>query len=305
MIPYDNPDSGMFVNDLQGITTSQIECISDDEDHYDIKLAWDDIYNRASRLLETDIKNSLKKYFKRYSYVDNGITGQLYDNKSIPQSNSLSGVRFNFGYQSKNLSINVSKFDLYLSSQSDFTLYIYDLNTGHKIDEISYEGSIGLKTYNVGKNYAVHRYSDLFVCYDANVVDTLKMTDYKPTSFVSNGQIDNTELKVSSNFSGANTGISVVYNLDCSVSNFVCQRIDSFSLAFQYKLGVEVCNERLYTDRINRYSLLDRDDAETLRREFQDQYQLLIDAALKDLKVTENDECFECSKSVNYKPVLP
>ena len=45
-----------------------------------------------------------------------------------------------------------------------------------------------------------------------------------------------------------------VFNLECSVSNFVCQRIDSFKDAFLYKLGIEFCNERIYSDRINRYT---------------------------------------------------
>ena len=64
--PYTDPDSGYYINDLQGITTQQLEDISDDEDHYEARLGWDDIYNRASRLLESDIKNALKKYFKNY-----------------------------------------------------------------------------------------------------------------------------------------------------------------------------------------------------------------------------------------------
>ena len=110
---------------------------------------------------------------------------------------------------------------------------------------------------------------------------------------------------LSANVSGANTGLSVTFNLECSVSNFVCQRIDSFKDAFLYKLGVEFCNERIYSDRINRYTLMDREEADRLRIEFNDQYKLLIDAALKDLKIEESDECFECNRAINYKMMLP
>ena len=46
--PYEDPDSRYYINDLQGITTQQLEDISDDEDHYEVRLAWDDIYNRAN-----------------------------------------------------------------------------------------------------------------------------------------------------------------------------------------------------------------------------------------------------------------
>ena len=303
--PYEDPDSGYFINDLQGITTQQLEDISDDEDHYEVRLAWDDIYLRASRLLESDIKTALKKYFKSYSYISNGITGQLTDNVSTTSENNYNGWWFNLGYQSKNLVLNISKFDIYLNTAKSFNLFIYDLNSGKKLDEIAYDGVEGLNTFNIGKNYAVHRYSNIYVCYDASEVSVLKMTEYKPLGFTRSVEVAKTASVINDNIDGADTGLSVTFNLECSVSNFVCQRIDSFKDAFLYKLGVEFCNESIYTNRINRWSLMDREDADKLRIELNDQYNLLIESALKDLKVNESDECFECNKAVNYKMMLP
>jgi hypothetical protein len=302
---YNDPDSGYYINDLQGISTQQLEDISDTEDHYEARLGWDDIYVRASRLLETDIKKALKKFFKRYSYIDNGITGQLTDNTTLTQGNNYNGVRFNLGYQSKHLVLNISTFDIYLNSAATLDIFIYDLNTGKKLDEIAYSGVEGLNTFRINKNYAVHRYSDIFVCYDASEVSVLKMTEYKPLGFTNMVEVSKSSAVIDNNVSGADTGISVTFNLECSVSNFVCQRIDSFKDAFLYKLGVEFCNERIYSDRVNRYTLMDREEAEKLRVDFEAQYQDLIEAALKDLEVRESDECFECNKAVNYKMMLP
>lgn len=302
---YNDPDSGYFINDLQGISTQQLEDISDTEDHYEARLGWDDIYARASRLLESDIKTALKKYFKRYSFIDNGITGQLVDNDALTQSSTYNGVRFNLGYQSKNLVLNISTFDIYLAEAATFSIYVYDLHTGKRLDEIAYTGVEGLNTFRINKNYAVHRHSDVFVCYDASVVSTLKMSDYKPLGFTHYVEVPKTSAVLDDNVTGADTGLSITFNLECSVSNFVCQRIDSFKDAFLYKLGVEFCNERIYSDRINRYTLMDREDATQLRTELEAEYQRLIEAALKDVKVTETDQCFECNKAVNYKPMLP
>ena len=303
--PYEDPDSGYYINDLQGISTQQLEDISDNEDHYDVRLAWDDIYIRASRLLESDIKTALKKYFKAYSYISNGITGQLTENESITSSNTYNGIWFNLGYQSKNLVLNISSFDIYLNTDTDFNIYIYDLNSGKKLDEIAYTGVEGLNTFRINKNYAVYRYSNIYVCYDASAVSVLKMDEYKPLGFTQSVEVAKTASVIGDNTDGADTGISVTFNLECSVSNFVCQRIDSFKDAFLYKLGVEFCNERIYSDRINRYTLMDREDADKLRIELNDQYNLLIDAALKDLKINESDKCFECNKAVNYRTMLP
>jgi len=303
--PNEDPDSGYFINDLQGISTQQLEDISDDEDHYEVRLAWDDIYVRASRLLESDIKTSLKKYFKRYSFIDNGITGQITDNVSTTPSNTFNGWWFNMGYQSKNLVLNISSIDIYLNEATNFDLFVYDLNSGRKLDEIAYTGVVGINTLRVNKNYALHRFSNIFVCYDASEVSVLKMTEYRPWRFTRSVDVGKTLAIINDNVNGADTGLSVTFNMECSVSNFVCQRIDSFKDAFLYKLGVEFCNERIYSDRINRYTLMDREDAEKLRTEFNEQYDLLIDAALKDLKIHEHDECFECNKAINYKVMLP
>ena len=307
----EDPDSGYYINDLQGITTQELEDISDD-DQYETRLTWDDIYARSSRLLETDIKNALKKYFKRYSYIQNNITGQLRESSSVTltQSNVFNGWSFDMGFESKNLVLNISTFDIFLNSAVDFSIFVYDLNTGEKLDEIAYTGVAGLNTFRINKNYALHRRSNIFVCYDASVVSVKKMLEYNPGSYSRSGAVSKTSTIVSTNFDGADTGMSLTYNLECSVSNFVCQRIDSFKDAFLYKLGVEFCSERIYSDRINRYTLMDREDAEKLRIEFNDQYALLIDAALKDLKLNgrsfaNDDTCFECNPVVAKKAMLP
>jgi len=302
--PYEDPDSGYYINDLQGISTQQLEDISDDEDHYEVRLAWDDIYVRAERQLESDIKTALQKYSKRNSYIDNSITGKLTDNVSTTPGNTFNGWWFNMGYQSKNLVLNISTVDIYLNTAANFDLFIYDLNSGKKLDEIAYTGVEGLNTVRVNKNYPLHRYSNVYICYDASEVSVLKMTEYKSLGFTKSVEVGKTSAVINDNVDGADTGISVTFNLECSVINFVCQRIDSFKDAFLYKLGVEFCNERIYSDRINRYTLMDSKDAEKLRTEFNDQYNLLIESSLKDLKINESDECFECNKAINDKRML-
>jgi hypothetical protein len=305
LTPYEDPDSGYYINDLQGITTEQLEEISDEDDHYEVRLAWDDIYDRASRLLETDIKTHLKKYFKRYSFIDNGITGQLTKSETLSSASNYNGITFDLGYQSKNLVLNINGFSLFLNTAKDFDVFIYDLNSGEKLDEIRFNGVAGLSTYRINKNYAVHNYSNVFVCYDASEISVLKMAEYKPHGFTQSGSISKSNLLLDAYFDGGDTGISVTFNLECSVSNFVCQRIDNFKDAFLYKLGIEFCNERIYSDRINRYTLMDRDDAVSLRDEFKEEYNSLIESSLKDLRIDENDDCFECNKAVNYRAMLP
>ena len=53
------------------------------------------------------------------------------------------------GYESKNLVLNISKFDIYLNTAATFNIYVYDLNTGKKLDEIAYSGVEGINTFNI------------------------------------------------------------------------------------------------------------------------------------------------------------
>ena len=105
---YQNPDWA-FINDLQGITTTQLEAISDQDDQYEPRLAWEDIYARATRIMESDIRSELKAYFKGYTNYQGVITSQYYDEKqNITSTGKLSGWYFDFGYESKNKTFIVS-----------------------------------------------------------------------------------------------------------------------------------------------------------------------------------------------------
>ena len=53
---YSTSESGLWINDLPGITTQKLDLIKDDiEDYEDTANAWEAIYTRAKRQLEQDI----------------------------------------------------------------------------------------------------------------------------------------------------------------------------------------------------------------------------------------------------------
>ena len=303
---YEQPDSDYFINDLEGITTDQLEEISDDDDHYEPRLAFDDIYNRGSRLLESDIKTTLKKYFKRYSYFKNGITGFYKSDTSTTVGANYNGWYFDLSYESKNLTLNLTSIDVYLTAAADFTIYIFDFVTGQELETIGVSGIAGKNTFRIEKFYPLHRYNEIFICYDEQEIITYKADDYGLDGLsLRRGNISKAVSIVSDNFNGAETGLVLNYNIECSVDNFVCMRLSIFKDAFLYKLGVEFCKERISSDRINRYTLMDRDQAIELKDSFEKQYKELLDNALRDLRVESDGVCFECNKAVNYKIILP
>lgn len=309
---YENPDWA-YINDLQGITTDQLEKISDNEDQYEARITWDEIYDRSARLFESDLRKELKKYFKNYTFVDNRITSYYYDEKeTIPQESFWNGWYFDLGYQYKNVALNFNDFTIYLNTAGTFTLKIFNLVTGEELYTEDYQGVAGTNTFRINQTFPLWKYSKLFIAYDASEVDTIKSNTYEEGLLSHNysyiwsvrkAKINKASSIVSSNLSTTetNTGLIINYNIKCSIDNFVCSRIDLFKQAFLYKLGIEFCRERLYSSRINRWTLLNRDRAKELLDEFKEEYMSQIKGIMDGIQVDDGGMCFECNKKLSYK----
>ena len=107
------------------------------------------------------------------------------------------------------------------------------------------------------------------------------------------------------NVGNTGQGMIVNYNFECSLHNWVCQRIQLFSSPFQYLLGYEFCQERLFSDRINHYTLLNRDRAQELAEVFLERFNEEIDSILDAIVLDQWDFCWQCDREINYKPLLP
>jgi hypothetical protein len=80
------------------------------------------------------------------------------------------------------------------------------------------------------------------------------------------------------------------------VSCLVCAAKDSFAVALWYFLGTELMIERTSSTRLNRFTTIDKDEAEKLKAEFYAEFS----AALKDAVGTINPcdtDCMDCVES--------
>jgi len=301
----DDPISGDWINDLPGITTNSFNEIAEDEE-YDLSRTWEEIQKRSINSLESDINAVLKKYFKNYSFVGNTTTGFYDSNTAKTQSAVRSGWLFDMSPYSKNLSININVVELYLSSAVNFSIFIYNASTGDLLETIAHVGTQGINRVPIHKTYPMWRYSRLIVAYDSEAVSTIEATDQSiGFGYIQRGEVSDSDSKVHSNFVEASTGLIVNFNIICSIDQFVCNRVELFKDAYLYKLGYEFCQERIYSDRVNRYTLLDREEAIRLRDEFKIEYTERINGVLKGLKVEDNDFCFECNKAFNMNYMIP
>jgi len=146
----ENPDSGYYINDLPGITTQKLEDIQDVEE-YQGSVIWDDIYNMSVRLMENDIKTSLRKYYRNYSYRKNGNTGRIdIKNTNIASEDFYSGWQFDLVGLNENLSMTFDTVNIHVVAGDSLTIKIWDAITGEELFTETYVvNNLGLRPYRI------------------------------------------------------------------------------------------------------------------------------------------------------------
>lgn len=82
------------------------------------------------------------------------------------------------------------------------------------------------------------------------------------------------------------------------VSCLVCASKDLFAVALWYFLGVELMIERTSSTRLNRFTTIDRDQAEKLKSEFYAEFTTALTDAVGSLNPCDSD-CVDCPPSSN------
>jgi hypothetical protein len=67
-----------------------------------------------------------------------------------------------------------------------------------------------------------------------------------------------------------------------------------------YLLGVEMMNERVYSDRLNRFVTVDRQRAKELRDEYQAEFNREMLALVESIDLKQ-DCCIECNEQITSR----
>ncbi len=92
-------------------------------------------------------------------------------------------------------------------------------------------------------------------------------------------------------------------NKGCDYDALICDNIEELTLAWKYMLGVSLMIFRLTSDRVNRWTTVDRTQAQELR----DLYQVNYENSLKQgVLLMDTDECcLKCESNPNTVVWLP
>lgn len=306
----DNPTSGRFVNDLPGITSRRVEETWNQSDNYDISEAWQRIERTAINMFEQKLMQYAKKYYKNYSEVGLSITGQYDSNVFVPTSTEYKGVFFQLPYSYyQSLSYNINRVNLQSGNTVNTTIYAFNAATGETI----YTKEVSLVEGNnfipLDWHFPTWKFPDVFIAYDAEEVETIEQNTYAtnyPIGYTSWRKV-NKSLPITKNniiASGSQNGLIVTFSVTCSLDNFVSNRLILFQEAYLYCLGAQVLRESVRSEEINRYTLLDYEQAEAAITEFNDECDNMIEANMKGL-IIEDQPCFICNRLINQRILIP
>jgi len=307
---------GLYANLLPGVTLSLLDDLTKDE-QVDYLECWDDIYSRAKLNFVNEIQTKLADRFHIDQKLISRETSQFTDTTN---TGSNPGIQIYF-YASKYSRFYVTSIQVYsLTAVSGAVFTFYDTDVNGKVQGTkTADLSIGLNTIYVDQEFEVA--DRLFIGYNSSLV-SLRQTENRYFNNYSYFAFNKLECSYPCFFSGYRFGVeggeyscsvfqinggglNVVFNIVCSIEKFICQNINIFKVAFWWRIGVELMMERIMSDRFNRWTTLTTERAKELMDMYKSNYDEHLKMSCGNLKMTEDNICFECKSAVSAKPMLP
>ena len=317
------PESGLYINDLPGITIHQLSDINNSDQATFLDL-WAAIQRRSARIFETTFTNAMAKKFRLKKITEAfKLSESVDDTVTYPAvAGELRGIYMDcFVDKSAFHHIPLSTVRLYLDPQStlpaslDLVVYEVHDNTITKLDTFTLSQPVaGWNSVLINKKYYDSR--TLYIAYDATHVDSasipLDSFDLNPYLYgdlaqffshifingatYNNGRFGDTKDET--------YGLTATLGMQCSFDVLVCNYRENLAVAWWYLLGSELMKERIYTDRVNRYTTVDLDKARELTQRLYTDYmnELMTFVDSVDLM---RDWCVECDAIVKQVEFLP
>jgi len=298
-------ESGKYLTDLPGVTLQNIDSVAD-ESQLSFLGVFADVEKRAISRISKDVLSFMKsQYDLKKSIQTYTIKGELGDSES--SLNTQLGLNlYTSAFYSELLQFHVSKVYLYALSAEETTVKVYAENVELYSQTITTE--IGWNEIYINRSF---QESEINIVYDSSVFANVNHYDLESCNCVCD-DFDGLHITVrgvskngtSYSFGNDSYGLKADISLRCLHDSIVCANIDVYADAYLYALGVELMRERLYSDRINRFTTVDRKRAQELLDLFTQDYTDFLDTANNTVQLN-NDSCIECIEASGSKWVMP
>ena len=300
------PTSGLYVNDLPGISLKAIVSLTNEEEKTYLEL-WDMIERRAQSRFSLDVREHMQKSYK-IKTINQGINvNGISDGTGTIANNGMYGFSLEYdtmdtGYVPSPLTyMHIQQINYYSEWSDNATLLFYDIDSKAQIYSQNVSVNVGLNTFEVNQTFT--NVGRLFV--GIGLPSTTNYTSIKAPSNYWTGCCGVLVRGCSSDFNNYSFGnelygFSPVFTIGCSWDGLICQNKNIFSRAFWYLTGIEVLTEILYSTKLNQFTTVNLQKANDLRAEYQVEYMKALDQICSGMTL-DCDCCLECSGSVQLR----
>jgi hypothetical protein len=317
----ETPSSGLYIQDLSGITLSVANAGIGNETISGLKLIEDKISFSQNAILAA-LRMQLANKIRVNSIINNDTVGFYKENLTVVnlEAGKLKGIVVKAN-QYPYLEFYLSTIYLKLASAVTTNVYVYNLMTNTLLDTIAVTTVVGVPVaVTVNKAYQTNKQKlQLFICVDSSEANTYETNmgtqncsscasggySNRYISF-SSGQIGTADQKIDQNISSntGTNGLSINYSLNCSLEPFLCNMGNQIAWSLLHKVGAEIMDELISSRRLNSIVTIDKATNEALREKYNNEYMASMSALLANIQLP-NDICFNCNSKIRKAIAIP
>jgi len=318
------PSTGLYIDSV-GITKNFLSQLITEQ--YDLpEELFADKRDMAWRKVQTLMLNSINKFFKADTVIENRAIGQISQDYTLttPSTGSYNGIRLTMSPQTTSfLKLFIKDIQIYVNeSNTNVPVLVFDLTTGKLIDTITY--LVGGENQFLGKEYLSNRKKlDIAIVYESTF-DSIKTIPRKGSCTDCSGRVKEVAICPFVNAIGVQLdwdgtslsnvaykpvtyGMSINYNVNCDRDSYLCSVGATMSMALMYATAVECYDYALTispSERINTtvtYSAEELIKArDIMSAKFNDEMNLVV----ANFRMPSDRHCFRCNENMKFLSLL-
>jgi hypothetical protein len=315
------PGSGLYVNDLPGISLKQIVSLTNEEEATYLDL-WAMIQRRAQSRFSLDVREAMGKHYKLKSLMQGVNLGKQVENNTIVANPGISKAGFiiqlneskNYEYvQSPLNAIHIQQLFFYAAPAENGIVFIYDIYTNDILfnKNVSFLND-GWNTIEVNQTFNSQALAVYITPTFLNGFGTYLETevplnhqipgccDIRINGFYTDTQWDAFTNDVLESQSSNTYGLSGIFNVVCTWDNLICNNKNIFARPLWYLTGIELLTEQLYSSKLNQFTTVNLQRAKELREEYQVEYAKAVEQIAGGFSL-DCDCCLECAGAVQLR----
>lgn len=319
-----DPLSGLYINDLAGINLKSMDAIADNE-QITYAGVWSAVQKRAQMKLLSAVQSVFKSRYKLKTINQSFAIPKDLTGTSITIADSdYSGIQIDAScgeqieFVTSNLMfISVQSLSVFFGAAWDNSVCNYrvvDAFTNEVLASGTFQPSVGFTGWyqiNINQRFFTSMVN-VEVSTRGRVTETVDINQTNSWGCGCMGNIFGCDccawvrgiIDGDTNESYTN-GVVAIMTIGCSFEGLICNNLNTFDSSYINLLALELMIERIYTDRMNRYTTIGKEEARELRDYYQVEFDKYLQLAIDGINLDQFDCCLECNEPVQYRESAP